>query len=34
MKQSGKYRTLYNCDVFGDTVKHEFTLDYPFGYTL
>lgn len=34
MQLSGKYRKLYNFDVFGVTVKHEFTLHYPLGYTI
>lgn len=34
MQHSGKYRKLYNFDVFGVTVKHEFTLGYPFGYAI
>lgn len=34
MQHSGKYRKLYNFDVFGFTVKHEFTLGYTFGYTI
>lgn len=34
MQHSGKYKKLYNFDVFGVTVKHEFTLNYPFGYTI
>lgn len=34
MQLSGQYRKLYNFDVFGVTVKHEFTLHYPLGYTI